>query len=347
MCYDIAFKSIHETRRETSMETRHFTLSLIRALEQQDQSLINRLIENAHFIDFNEKDLDNNNLLRIALEMNRFDVVKFLLNNDTICREINAKNNSGETALDIAARNDKSGESIELLLRRGAKIEEKTLCNAIQNGNIEGLKKLLHAVKNIPVTLFKSAVLSGKTEIMELLLAKEKEIASNTNQPTPDHSGNLFDATDRQQTGMVRLLLENKANPNYQNNSRTPLSLAAEHKNEEITYLLLNYQALNGIYPALMIATQNNDRNLVTLLLVYGAIPFDALEVSRNLNNGLQHVISEHISERELYKREGAQITHELLTLNNNHTLFFSRPVAEIIHSYMKPTINHAQTFIA
>lgn len=320
-------------------------ISLIKALERQDLTLINNLLTDQQLIrliDFNEKDIDNNTLLQIALEMHLFDIAHTLLNHREIANNINAKNKSDETALDIAAREDKSGKTIEFLLKIGAKAREKSLCNAIQNGNIEGLKQLLMTAKEIPANLFDRAILSGNPEVMELLLAKEKEIATHTNQPTPNHSNHLLDATQQQKTEIIKILLEHEANPNYQrhSDSATPLSLAAEQKNEEITFLLLSHQAFNGICQALIIATRDDNKNLATLLLIYNAIPYDALSLSQHLNNGMPNIIIGHIHERELYEREKTGIVPTLLDLKNNaNAFFFSKPVAEIIHSYMKPTI--------
>ena len=203
-------------------------------------------------------------------------MVKLLLEKGA---EVDPVDKSGRTPFYIAADKGDTG-IVKLLLKQGAKIDpvdksDRTpLYIAADKGDTEIVKLLLEKGAKIgPVNILGStplyiAVEKGYIEIVKLFFLDNQVDKS-------DHNP-LFIATHNGNLEMVTLLLANKYNIDYQNESGlTTLSLAVDQGHIEIVKLLLEKGAKTdqvddlGHNP-LFIAIFNDNIEIVKLLLEQG-----------------------------------------------------------------------------
>ena len=164
-------------------------------------------------------------------------------------------------------------------------MEQQELTNkmfvlACEENNVELARNLIVKEKiniseydnNHEMTLLMEACKNNYTEIVELLLSyKKNEI--DINKKNTQGSTALMFASENGNAKIVKLLIENGANPDLQNNSGlTALMLACDNlKNEVIKLLIENNANINledkNSNTALMIACEKNDIETVELLI--------------------------------------------------------------------------------
>lgn len=188
-----------------------------------------KLIEDLLMLDHNVTERDNlgNTALHYAAQAGAETVVRMLIALDA---DVNARNNQEETPLFAATRNAQD-KVVQLLLRHGARpdiinYQGKTA------GDFKTAGEFLNAVNN------------GKTGTAETLLKQ------GVDPNTVFSSGNtaLHMACLKRDIPMVKILLENKADPNIKQQQvrrLTPLQLAVSRQSSslEIVSLLLRYGA--------------------------------------------------------------------------------------------------------
>lgn len=126
------------------------------------------------------------------------------------------------------------------------------------------------------------AAANGHTEAVALLIAAGADANARGSEALTGGATPLHLATSARAADVVKLLLENKADPNptaiYGGAGVTPLMLAANNKDVELIALLLKYKAdpnqtdANGV-TALVNAVRTRDAETVEVLLAGGANP--------------------------------------------------------------------------
>ncbi len=127
-----------------------------------------------------------------------------------------------------------------------ANAQEKSIFDIARTGSLEEMKM---AFKNNPESInalnenqsstLILACYRGNIEVAKFLIAHVKDINYNSGMGTA-----LMGATYKNQFDLVKLLLENKANPNLVDASgATALILATQNANVELIKLLLKYNA--------------------------------------------------------------------------------------------------------
>jgi ankyrin repeat protein len=185
----------------------------------------------------------NKTALMYAVEYNDDDMINFLLDNGA---KIDATNKYGLTTLMYAILHDKI-DQVKLLISKGADVTKKssedqtTLMYAIQSSNIDIVELLLNKI-------------TDKTQRIEFI-----------NQVGTYYSALMY-AVTYNDFNMVRLLLENGANPNIISKyGNTALNSAIMFSNQK--YYHYNKEKYDDI------ATHEMTNQIVTLLLNYGANP--------------------------------------------------------------------------
>jgi ankyrin repeat protein len=178
-----------------------------------------------------------------AVEYNDDDMINFLLDNGA---KFDATNNYGHTTLMYAILHDKI-DQVKLLISKGADVTKKSS---------EDQTTLMYAIHS-----------SNNIDIVELLLDKitdETQRIEFINQVGTYYSALMY-AVTYNDFDMVKLLLENGANPNIISKyGNTALNSAIMFSNEK--YYYYNKEKYN-------IATHEMTNQIVTLLLNYGADP--------------------------------------------------------------------------
>ena len=200
--------------------------------------------------DVNRKNNSGGTALMIAAERGHIETVKLLINNKA---DINLTNNWGNTALMIAAERGHI-ETVKLLLDRGADINSRN---------------------NAGKTALMTATLSGFTEMVKLLLDRGADINSRNNVGETA----LMMAAKNGHLETIKLLLDKGADINSRNNvvGETALMMAAKNGHLETVKLLLDRGAdvnsRNNVVgeTALMMAAKNGHLETVKLLLDRGA----------------------------------------------------------------------------
>ncbi|MDD9901251.1 MAG: ankyrin repeat domain-containing protein [Alphaproteobacteria bacterium] len=166
--------------------------------------------------------------------------------------DINATNNHGKSLLLIAAHNG-DADAVELLLKHGADIEQKSgfaqdtaLSGAAGKGRINAIDILLKNGANIEAeseggyTPLLCAVNAGYSKTVERLL----EAGANVNVAKHDGVTALAMSIDLGKNDIFKLLLQWEADVNKANQQgRTPLMLACEYADEYKINTLLNWGA--------------------------------------------------------------------------------------------------------
>ena len=247
---------------------------LLIAVKDGNTAIVNLLLEHKAYIE--QQDESGHPPLYIAAHNRDIEMVKLLLEKGA---EVDPVDKSGRTPFYIAADKGDTG-IVKLLLKQGAKIDpvdksDRTpLYIAADKGDTEIVKLLLEKGAKIgPVNILGStplyiAVEKGYIEIVKLFFLDNQVDKS-------DHNP-LFIATHNGNLEMVTLLLANKYNIDYQNESGlTTLSLAVDQGHIEIVKLLLEKGAKTdqvddlGHNP-LFIAIFNDNIEIVKLLLEQG-----------------------------------------------------------------------------
>jgi ankyrin repeat protein len=207
--------------------------------------------------------------------------------------DVNAKNNRGETALRLAAR-DGYEDVVELLRRHGAHESPKpefaahdrlasmeSFRKAVEEDDVKRVKAQLKYNSDLVVsrdyngwTPLHYAVLRGKRNLAELLLANQADV----NAKDKDGATPLIWAAKKGYKDVADLLLASKADVNAKENSyaKTPLHFAAEEGHKDVAKLLLAHKAdinaRNNIDATpLHFAALKGHKGMTELLLADGA----------------------------------------------------------------------------
>ncbi len=127
-----------------------------------------------------------------------------------------------------------------------AQIKSKDVFDVARSGTVEEMKALVQLKKDTINALnpsqFSPLILAcyrGNAPVAEYLAKNVKDINYNSPSGTA-----LAAAAVKGNTGMVKVLLENKANPDLADGmGMTPLLYASQFENKEIIQLLLKYKA--------------------------------------------------------------------------------------------------------
>ncbi len=251
---------------------------LHKAIENKDIEIIELLLTNGVDVNYNQpKHKEDSEHVSTALHYACSDleglvdseVIRVLLKNGA---NVNAKSGNLETALllVLANRDDESCDEVDsivdLLLENGAetmckgKEKKSPLYLAIENKREKIVRKLLE-VHNVPTadqdlndgrTLLRAAVISGSTQIVELLLDRGAD-ATQTH-PT---LGSLFHATSKIKSlhaanKMLNLLLKRGA--------RSTVNFMTTHKIGQYQMSVLREFAIKGNYSAIQMLLANGAR---------------------------------------------------------------------------------------
>jgi ankyrin repeat protein len=158
--------------------------------------------------------------------------------------DVNAKNDFGETPLDMALWLKGANETVDLILNHGGKTSKEliALSDAVRTGNIEDVSKHLAAGADVnakdmyEVTPLYEAVKLGYNGIVELLLANGADVNVKNNAGwVPLH---MATALDHKQ--IVELLVASGANVDAKDDvGSTPLHYAAWYDRTEVAELVI------------------------------------------------------------------------------------------------------------
>ncbi len=204
-------------------------------------------------VNINEKDPNGNTLLHhVAI---REENPKFITELVNAKCDINAKSNSGDTPLHLAASQGHA-KNIETLLRLGANpyitnvTGQTPLHLASQEGKTNAVEALLRnpelrelvdkADEKHNNTALHHAAINGHKDTVKFLIDSGADIdAVDKKGNTALHLAVIFDQVDT-----LKTLLESKADPNLQNiHGDTPLHIAILKNNKESVRVLINEKA--------------------------------------------------------------------------------------------------------
>ena len=195
--------------------------------------------------------------------------------------DVNAKNDFGDTPLDMALWLNVASETADLIRKRGGKTSKEliALSDAVRTGNIEDVKKLLAAGADVNAkdmyedTPLYEAVKLGYKGIAELLLANGANVNVKNNVGwVPLHMATALDHNE-----IVELLVTNGANVDAKDDDgSTPMHYAAWYDRKEVAELVIaggadvNAKDENGWTP-LHYATDAGLMEISGLLIEQGA----------------------------------------------------------------------------
>ena len=195
--------------------------------------------------------------------------------------DVNAKNDFGETPLDMALWLNGASETVDLIRKRGGKTSKEliALSDAVRTGNIEDVKKHLAAGADVNAkdmyedTPLYEAVKLGYKGIAELLLANGADVNVKNNVGwVPLHMATALDHKE-----IVELLVTNGANVDAKDDDgSTPMHYAAWYDRKEVAELVIaggadvNAKDENGWTP-LHYATDAGLMEISGLLIEQGA----------------------------------------------------------------------------
>jgi uncharacterized protein len=155
-----------------------------------------------------------------------------------------------------------------------AQVKPKDVFDVARSGTVEEMKALVQIEKDTVNALNKNgfstlilACYRDNAPVAEYLAKSVSNINYNSSSGTA-----LAAATVKGNTALVKLLLENKANPNIADGQgMTPLLYASQFENKEIISLLLKYKAdkklqNNEGQSAMDFAVFNKNQEIITLL---------------------------------------------------------------------------------
>jgi len=136
--------------------------------------------------------------------------------------------------------------TISLLVFTYAHAQDKTVFDIARKGTLSEIQdihkrnpELINAINDNNSTPLILACYRGNIEVAKFLIKYVKDINYGSDMGTA-----LMATTYKNQTELVKLLLENKANPNTTDiNGTTALLLAVQFKNIELVKLLLKFNA--------------------------------------------------------------------------------------------------------
>ena len=148
---------------------------------------------------------------------------------------LNMPDETGKTALDIAAANGQVG-AVVYLIGCGASPSEQTLRLATNQAIRDAVKGALQA-RNREVQLCEAVACNNTAEVRKLL-----SLGVSSNALTYDHQQSvLMQAAGNKNTQMVKMLLDAGASPNYVSpQSKSVLHVAAAYSNAEVVKMLLD-----------------------------------------------------------------------------------------------------------
>lgn len=259
----------------------------------------------------NVVDKDKNTLLHSAVEFGCEDIVSLLLEQQL---DINAKNGMGKTPLDMAIE-DKNEALINMLNKMNAevKIDSDALFNAIEQGEIATVKKLInrnidvHQTNSIGEDALRVSLYHPKAnaEMVKLLIDAKAEITethlttafrqsqndrfkillehTNLNTVFSENKTCLHLAVQCNAINVIRELLKNKQiDINAKDNEgNTPFHYAVKTGNKELIELFLQdkrcdlNQLNNNKQPPLYFANKKPDSGVLSLLLNHDKIKVD------------------------------------------------------------------------
>lgn len=155
-----------------------------------------------------------------------------------------------------------------------AQVKSKDVFDVARSGTVEEMKILVQKNKDTVNLLNQSgfsplilACYRGNTPVAEYLIKHVKDV--NYNSPS---GSALAAAAVKGDTGLVKMLLENKANPDLADGmGMTPLLYASQFENKEIIMLLLKYKANKKLAnnegkTAMDYAVFNKNQEIINLL---------------------------------------------------------------------------------
>lgn len=289
------------------------------ALETGDKELVELFINNGVKIGY--KNNKNEPALHVAVKVGRLDIVKLLLDNDAQIDAINSVNY--KTALHLAIEQGNQ-DLVELLLTRGASVNQKdavipAYLNQEYANNVKERSTPLHLAIGIGR--------SSREKTGDQYCAKNHA-----------DDGEWYDAYDTFFSGLgrdgkaslVELLLKNKADaniPHEQRNNMTALHLAIHGDRRDLVELLLRYGARPDIKDAnkktpIDLAVEKKSSDIVEMLrLAKGqSIPQTKDSVKPGLVRGSLGGRSED-QRRQLYRKaeESLRRAQELTKLVDKH----------------------------
>ncbi len=166
------------------------------------------------------KDKNNNIPIHYAIQSKNIDAVKMLLEYDS---DVNERDNNGLNSLHLAIIN-RSYEMTELILEKNININSRTNTG----------ETALHIACNFQLI-----------DITKLLI----KAGINVNIQDYDHEFTALDySISHNNTKLVKLLIENDANPNNQDFfGQTPLHYTVKEENQEILHYLISSKYTKGI----------------------------------------------------------------------------------------------------
>ena len=200
----------------------------------------------------NEKNNEGMTPLMIAVEQNRLGMVEVLLNNGA---DVNLKDNDGDTALDYDNGDDKAITELLRQAKSGKKANAAyaadDVFSLVRKGDLTKLRELLkknpsaaNAKENSGATPLHYAAQQRSKEMVLLLIANKAEVnAKDRSSHTALHrvAGGNGDPQDNIE--VIKVLLENGADPNANRKWETPFHRAIAFGYTEIVKLMLEHKA--------------------------------------------------------------------------------------------------------
>ena len=209
---------------------------------------------------------------------------------------VNSANNNGETPLHLAAANGGYVTAAHLLLDAGANLLAQSnpqsgnwtpLILAVKTGKALLTQFLIRQGRargyNLDILLGQDSVCGENASSLALHLAIERALSLNENEEGIE--SNQKNSIQRGEN-LILCLLEAGGNPDNQHNGVGILHLAAEYGKGKMARMLLDHGANpnsedtesdgNSIY----LASQNNHRNMMRLLVARGAKPIQTVPVN-------------------------------------------------------------------
>jgi len=233
--------------------------------------------------------------LQLAVINGNISIIQLLLEYDDVYTSIDATDISGQTALMIAA-SDGMTDIVELLLENRASVniidkdKESALMMALENGHVDIVRLLTQQGADCTVqnkdgmTVLMKAIEKEDRDMFEFLFSHifttntvKKRILDRRN--AYGYTA-LMLAVRTQNEGMIERLLIEGANPNKRRSSpyrETALMIAVEEGYKEIVVLLLKYGAQLNVkntrgHTPLMIAIRHDEISIALCLIENGAL---------------------------------------------------------------------------
>lgn len=223
-------------------------------------NIIELLIKNGANLKVNNK--SGESLLRLVIKNNGLNAVQFLISKNIYdINDINEKDESGSTALCDAINFNKNKDVVEVLIKAGANVNNKSKY---------GFSPLYWASDQ-------------KKELVELLINNGAEINITDNGGVTS----LMNSVRKNKTEIIEVLLNLGANIFLKDkNNKTALDYAKESKNKEVKKLFINKLKL-VLFDAINMGDYNKVKNLLIIipLSVYDNNKNNPLHIASQINN--------------------------------------------------------------